>query len=361
MGLRPSGGNADMNAFSDLESDPAQCRSSIPADLLETPVPLGSRTARLADILRFCLDGDPGHLGGANYPMLAEQCRIFLSGGLQAMRRPTPSNRWIEFAILLPDAGAGQRFYAVLKELVDELHEAGELAGFCYVHGNRGLRLRFQAFGANQPALHDLVQSRLLEWRRRCLIGESRDTVYEPETGLFGGLLSMAFVHRIFTLDSRAWLAVHAGEGADDMDSGWAISVGMLAAQLASLGIPREDIEIWERVRSRLARAYGGESVSDAALTDFAVDVRAVWDRPDWTDAVLSAGARAIVKQFAIPAATLIHNWNCAYFETPQAVIGPREAAALLTVHHWNRARLPLDRQIVFAEALASRRDGRGR
>lgn len=345
-----------MNVSQNLDRGREPGRAPIPADLLDAPVPLGSRTARLADVLRFCLDGDPAHLGGvASHPMLAEQCRIFLSGGLQAMRRPTPANRWLEVAIALPEADPGSRLYVALKDLVDGLHEAGELASFHFVHQSPGLRLRFQAFGANQPALHQAVRSRLADWRRRCLIGEPRDAVYEPETGVFGGPLSMAFAHRIFTLDSRAWLAVHAGAGADDLDSSWAISIGMLAAQLGALGIPPEDQEVWERVRGRVVRAHGGEPAAISDLADFSADVRAVWARPDWIDAVLSAGARAIVKQFAILAATLIHNWNCAYFETSQASIGPREAAALLAVHHWNRARLPLDRQVVFAQALATR------
>jgi thiopeptide-type bacteriocin biosynthesis protein len=357
-----------MGISIDRESEFLHDRAAIPADLLAAQVPLGGRTARLADVLRFCLDGDPGLLGnGVSQHALAEQCRIFLSGGLQAMRRPAHASRWTEFSLVLPGDDPGAQVYKALKDLVDDLSDAGELACFFFLHQAPGLRVRFQAFGANQPALHARLQSWLADWQRKGLVPRIREGLYEPETATFGGPLSMAFVHRLFTLDSRAWLAVHAREGADDMDSDWAISIGMLAAQLGALGIPREDGEVWERVRSRVARAHEGElSIRDEPtgerdLADFASDVRAVWTRPEWIDAVLSAGARAIVKQFALPATNLIHNWNGAYFETPQAVIGPREAAAQLTVQHWNRARLPLDRQLVFAQALASGRDCRGR
>ena len=354
-----------MRASFDLESGRERGRSVVPTDLLDAPVPLGASTARLADILRFCLDGDPGHLGsGGSRHVLAEQCMTFLSGGLDAIRRPADVNRWVEVSLALRDEDPDPSLYAELKELVAQVEEGGELADFHFVHQNPGLRLRFQAFGANHPALYAELQSRLSDWQRGGPIPHIRYSLYEPATELFGGSLSMAFVHRLFTLDSRAWLAVHAGERADEMDSVWAISIGMLSALLGALGIPRDDAEVWNQVGARVARVRGGgdptrEAVSDREAADFAADVSAVWSRPDWIDAVLSPSARAIVRQFSLRAADLVRNWSGAYFDTPQAIVGPREVAALLVIRHWNRARTPLDMQLVFARALSCRRGGR--
>jgi thiopeptide-type bacteriocin biosynthesis protein len=354
-----------MRASLDLESgrEPGRepSRLAVPTDLLDATVPLGAKTARLADILRFCLDGDPGHLSvGTCRQALAEQCMTFLSGGLDAVRRPADVNRWVEVLLVLPDGDPGPSLYAELKELVCQVEEAGELADFHFIHQSPGLRLRFHAFGANHAALYAELQSRLSDWQYGNLTPQVRYSLYEPATALFGGSLSMAFVHRLFTLDSRAWLAVHAGERADEMDSVWAISIGMLSALLGALGIRRDDTEVWGRVSSQVARARGGESIrttiSDRETADFAADASAVWSRPEWIDAVLSPGARAIVRQFSIRAADLVQNWGDAYFNTPQAVVGPMEVAALLAVRHWNRARAPLDLQLVFARTLASGR-----
>lgn len=350
-----------MRTSYDLELVRDRGCSSVPRDLLDAPVPVGANTARLADILRFCLDGDLRHLGvGTCRHTLAEQCMIFLSGGIEAVRRPADVNRWVEVLLVLPEGYAGPSVYAELKELVCQVEEAGELADFHFVHQNPGLRLRFQAFGANYPALYADLKSRLSGWQCGDLIPRIRYSLYEPATALFGGSLSMAFVHRLFTLDSRAWLAVHAGERADEMDSVWTISIGMLSALLGALGIRGDDTEVWERVSNQVARARGAkpicETFSAREAADFAADASAIWSRPECIDAALSPGARAIVRQFSIRAADLVDNWSGAYFNTPQAVIGMREAAALLAVRHWNRARTPLDMQLVFARALASRR-----
>jgi hypothetical protein len=49
-------------------------------------------------------------------------------------------------------------------------------------------------------------------------------------------------------------------------------------------------------------------------------------------------------------------DWRQRYFDTPHARLGVRAAAALMTIFHWNRAGLSLERQVLFAEALAARR-----
>lgn len=341
--------------------DPGQRRPTFADDLLDAPIPLGDRTARLGDVLRFCLDGDTSPFGnGASRSVIAEQCRTFLRGGLQAMRQPASATRWAEIALVLDDPLPERLLYRGIRILVDDLYRAGKLANFYFVHENPGLRLRFQAFGAEAPALQAQVRSFLADWPRRGLVRDLRDAPYEPQSALFGGPLSMAFAHRLFTLDSRAWLAVHAGAAADDADSVWAVSVGMLAAQLGALGIERSDTAVWRYVGVRLGQVQDGDSPLDPALARFAEDMRAVWGRPDWIRMVLSPEALAIVREFADPAATLIHNWYCAYFENARASVPPQEAAAQLILLHWNRARLPLSRQAAVARSLADRPEAAG-
>jgi hypothetical protein len=51
----------------------------------------------------------------------------------------------------------------------------------------------------------------------------------------------------------------------------------------------------------------------------------------------------------------LAADWRTGYFDTEHAELGPREAAALVTIFHWNRGALSPLRQGLLAEALADR------
>ncbi|MFD0392182.1 lantibiotic dehydratase C-terminal domain-containing protein [Streptomyces nogalater] len=80
--------------------------------------------------------------------------------------------------------------------------------------------------------------------------------VYEPETYLFGGPLSMPWVHELFTADSRAWLDVHTAVAGEPPRS--AGVPGLAARRLRRAGHRRLGAPgVWQAVRRRPAAAAG--------------------------------------------------------------------------------------------------------
>jgi len=70
----------------------------------------------------------------------------------------------------------------------------------------------------------------------------------------------------------------------------------------------------------------------------------------------LSPRARELVSRYRQSLGAETARWCTDYFWTPEASIGPREAAAFFTIFHWNRAGLSIMRQSLLTEALASRK-----
>jgi lantibiotic biosynthesis dehydratase-like protein len=143
--------------------------------------------------------------------------REFVAAGLAALDRSraadTRRTRWVRVGVT-PAAGADARLYGRLEEVACELLGTGAAADFFFVHKAPGLRIRFALHGdaATAARLRELVYARAEEWLRDGLVAHTEAGVYEPEEHLFGGPVSMRSVHRLFTVDSLAWLGFHASD-----------------------------------------------------------------------------------------------------------------------------------------------------
>jgi hypothetical protein len=86
----------------------------------------------------------------------------------------------------------------------------------------------------------------------------------------------MVHAHRLFTVDSRTWLAHHADPAAT---SAWALSVRMLRTVVDGLRVTDWDRDVWSRV------AAGRRRRPDATALNTAAEARRrLWSHPDaWT------------------------------------------------------------------------------
>jgi len=246
-------------------------------------------------------------------------------------------NCWVQVGVAPVDG----RVYARLARLADDLLAEPGVTNFFFMVKPPGLRVRFETCPDRQGWLAGVLERRLA--------GTTRIGVYEPEAHLFGGPASMAYVHRLFTVDARAWLAFHELSAPGP---GWQFSLALLRHLLGGLAVAGwEDLDVWERIRTRAGRDLPPGLDPDRAAVA-AEGIRAHWTGP--RDA-LPAPARALADRWGPPLSAAARDWLTGYFRGAGAAIGPREGAAFATVFHWNRGRLPAVTQALLATALADR------
>lgn len=313
----------------------------------------------LADCLRDARDtpfgtvpvdaGDPGY----------EVARsTFLTAGLSALRDDLPETGWVQVN-LTPGPESWPRVYRVVADTARELIAAGAVRSFFFMHKPPGLRTRFEV---SALADAELLREELLN-RFRKVDGGLRPPlcgVYEPETYLFGGPLSMRYVHEVFTADSLAWLDHHLGN-ADNVDrpvADWRVSLVLLDDLLQGLGVVGwEHRGVWQVVRDDAGRSLPGPALDDDARRAAAGIAEAWRAGREGLLAPVPPERRAVVEAHADAVRRAAERWRSGYFESGDAVIGPRRAAAHHAVFHWNRGRLSLARQCLLTHALAD--DGR--
>lgn len=250
--------------------------------------------------------------------MLSQQERLtFVAGGLAAMRdNAVPT--WTQLGLGRPKPGV----YAELSAASREMLAGDRITDFFFMHKSPGLRVRFAA----APGLESWVRAeanRLARrWLDQGLIDGIGPGVYEPEAFLFGGPAAMAHVHRLFTVDSVAWLDHHARPELP----AWLVSMRLLRSVFAGLGLC---CEMWPLVRDVGGRRM---AVHDDSVAVACGELRAVWET---------------IKSPAEPAA---RSWRVAI---ERAGVDAAEVAAYYVVFHWNRARLSSARQALITEALA--------
>lgn len=246
---------------------------------------------------------------------------------------------WIQYGIK-PRAATP---YAELESLAKQALAEGTASDFFFMHKPPGLRIRFQG-----PVELETVLS---QWQDAGLIEQWRRGVYEPESYLFGGDASMRSVHRVFTADSLAWLGFHRLTAPGPT---WAMSLLMVQSLLSALRVVGwEDLDVWDRLRRR-GRAVPA-ALADPRIETLATALRAAWPFRDRLAAKLSPEALALAQEYHARVLEEGPRWFEEYFESGQAVIGPREVAAFVIIFHWNRARLPGGRQALITEALLVR------
>ncbi|MFH8336509.1 thiopeptide-type bacteriocin biosynthesis protein [Streptomyces sp. AM6-12] len=279
----------------------------------------------------------------------------FLTAGLSALRDDLPESGWVQVN-LAPAPGTWPQAYRVVAGTARELIAVGAVRSFFFMHKPPGLRVRFEA---PAPADTALLRKELLD-RFRKLDGGLRPPlcgVYEPETYLFGGPLSMRYVHELFTVDSLAWLDHHLGsadDGADRPAADWRVSLVLLDSLLQGLAVVGwEHRGVWQVVRENAGRSLPGLAV-DGDARRAAAGIADVWRAGrEGLLASVPPRRRAVVEAHADAVRRVAERWRSGYFDSGEAVIGPRRAAAHHAVFHWNRGRLSLARQCLLTQALA--------
>lgn len=281
---------------------------------------------------------------------IAAQREVFLAAGLAALRRAPDGRLWTAVGVRPASGGLGE-FWAEIAAVGRELL-AGGASNFFFMQKAPGLRVRFEAAAAAAPGLAGLLRARADRWRAAGLVAEVVPAVYEPEQHLFGGPVSMRYVHRLFTVDSLAWLDFHAGAAGGT--PAWAFSLHVLRALLDGLAVTGwEDLDVWDRVRRQALRTLPERVTRADGFAAAADGVRAAWAASGGAAAPAAAG---LVERTRAEVAAVTAGWQAGYFASPDAYVGPREAAAFATVFHWNRGGLPMLRQGLITEALADRR-----
>jgi thiopeptide-type bacteriocin biosynthesis protein len=308
----------------------------------------------LADCLREarseplgCVPVDPAG------PAYEAARRTFLTAGLCALRDHLPEAGWIQFN-LTPAPTAWERTYRVIADAARELIASGTARSFFFMHKPPGLRVRFEAAGRDTEVLRAELTRRF-----NGLPGHPRSPyhgIYEPESYLFGGPLSMRYVHELFTVDSLAWLDHHLAntrEGGPEQLADWRLSLVLLGELLAGLGVVGwEHRGVWEAVRDGTGRRLATGLDDDGRRA--AAGVLAAWQAgPPALLAQVPPERRTAVEAHGDAVRRAAERWRGGYFDSGDALIGPRRAAAHHVIFHWNRGRLSLARQSLLTHALA--------
>jgi thiopeptide-type bacteriocin biosynthesis protein len=289
-------------------------------------------------------DGTPERLRTLLTPVLGCEADCFISAGLAAVNARR-ERRWVQLGVRT----AGGHNPELLRQLqcvaVDLL--AGQAINFFYMYKPPGLRIRFEADPQNLTAVESRIRGQLGP-----LAEALTPALYEPEDVLFGGRQSMAFVHRLFTIDSLAWLAFAQAPTATPR---WAFSLALVRRLLGGLGIVGwEDLGVWDRIANQAGRRLP-PGLSGDRVVAVGQDIRELWLNPRTHDAALDAAAIDVVERWGPPLAIAAQDWSSGYFETRAAVIGPREGAAFAIIFHWNRGRLGAGVQALLTSSLSDR------
>jgi thiopeptide-type bacteriocin biosynthesis protein len=313
-------------------------------------VPVGGRLLSVAEFLDACAArircGPAGTDAGASGDALDALRWALLAGGLPAVRSATGGRAWVQVGVS-PAPGALDELRGRLAGLARDLLGDGRASNFFFMHKHPGMRLRFETAGADRQRLASRLHLLLERWRSDGVVALVLPAVYEPEAHLFGGPVSMRSVHRLFTLDSLAWLG-------DRGTGSWATSMCLLRPLFAGLGVEGwEDRDVWDRVRWQTYRRLPSAVTGLDAFGGAAGGLRAAWRAPSQLRRQFGPEAGGLLAEYEGAVRPEVERWRADYFETPDAYVGPREALAYYIVFHWNRARLDGRRQALIAEALA--------
>jgi len=328
------------------------------SDVLSDLFQLDGIEIPVADFLAYCLYGDRNCVPSQFKPEdLAVLRTIFLQGGLAALEAVADGRRWVHFGLEVGPGPVQGICYERLRDLArKELHD-GQICNFFFMHKPPGLRVRYELTGGNLHELRPYLHSRLSVLKAEGVISGIIPSLYEPETHLFGGAVSMRSVHELFTADSLAWLDYHTLASGDLEIAGpaWALSLAMLRLFFAALGITDwEDLDVWTRIRRNAGRELPIGTYDQSNFTEIIREIQSFWMDPHLFTQ-LPPSTRAIAERYQTEIIGPISKWREDYFGTENAQIGPRAAAALFTIFHWNRAGLPPPRQAILTEALAAR------
>jgi thiopeptide-type bacteriocin biosynthesis protein len=213
------------------------------------------------------------------------------------------------------------------------LLEDPDTTNFFFTRRPPGIQIRFETTPDRSGALETELYARLNALRP--MVELVVPGVYEPEERLFGGPSSMPYVHRLFTLDSRAWLAFHRSSPGIPA---WVFSLVLLRHLVEGIG---EDTNLWNRIARQTGRAEGKSA-----------SVRAAWSNPTQLEASLPRPVAALATEWGAWLRAAGRDWLTGHFGDKDAT----EALAYWTLTHWNRGGIPVPTQAVLATALANGR-----
>ncbi len=290
----------------------------------------------------------PDALAAALCPLLGERTAAFVTAGVAALDGLAPSRSWAHVGVA-PKRHLDPALYHDLAGLLARLGGRADVGNAFLMHKPPGIRIRVQTTPEGRDAL---AAELLAELGALPGVERAEPGVYEPEELLFGGPDAMVFAHRLFTVDTRAWAEFHALGGTT---SNWAFSLALLRHTLNGLDISGwEDLEVWRRIQRQTHRQLP-DGLDQARITPVVEAIRLAWSDPQLLRDALAPDAAAIVERHRPALIDAGAAWTAGYFARPGALIGPREAAAFVTIFHWNRGRLSAMTQALAAAALADR------
>ncbi|WP_052701033.1 thiopeptide-type bacteriocin biosynthesis protein [Loktanella sp. S4079] len=283
-------------------------------------------------------------------PEDVQSLEVFIKGGLQALDAQAKRSKWVQIDIGYPSPDVLAKLLKEISSFSSLLLADGRIENMFFMRKSPGLRVRFEA-SVGADTLRNELDEAAKRWTLDALITHHTFGNYEPEAQLFGGHDSMRFVHSLFTLDSLVWLDWHRQEQRQ-LDT-WKVSFRHLRAVFDGLGISGwEDLGVWAYIVEKTGRSLPGEMFSTPE--DQATVTRPIlshWEKTGHDGSNDPEPSLDAVTQCAA-------RWKEGYFQTSEAWIGARQAAAYLTIFHWNRAGLSPAQQALIANALAYRRVG---
>jgi len=259
------------------------------------------------------------------------------------------ARRWVQIGVTPAAAlSAGDRacLYEEISDLTSGLTEASRIENHFFMHKPPGLRLRFQARPHRRSEVVTAVGLAADRWAASGLVSGWTHGCYEPETALFGGEVSMRFVHRLFSADSSVWLHHHAAGRAP----AWLVALLLTKSLLDAFRItPWEDSDVGHLIQ-RTGRTLAGTT---AASGEVVTRVSELWRDPRELLRELNETETEVVTSFRASARAEVPRWQAEYLDTPLVTVGPRRLIACYAVFMWNRARLSPFRQGLLADSLA--------
>jgi len=271
---------------------------------------------------------------------------------------PNPATDWIQYNLAVREPGPS--LYRTLGSILDEALMTGTAEDGFFVHKPPGVRFRLRSGAVGRPGVAATVDRTLAELSHTGQITDWCPAVYEPEQRLYGGPVSMRSVHRVFTVDSVAWLRYYGLPGTARRPGAavWALSLLMIRALFDALEIVGwEHIDVWDRLGSAGGRLLSADAAADRLVRPLGRSIRAGWDNPGGLRSGLSAEVGELLADYERAVRPAAASWRSGYFTAPGATVGPRQAAAYAVIFHWNRAALPLHHQALITHVLAAIED----
>jgi thiopeptide-type bacteriocin biosynthesis protein len=286
---------------------------------------------------------------------LADALQLYKAAGRTALAQQPDLEDWHQVRIEFSDFGtAEQAAVTHLRPLMREAESAGTLSSWWFIRKAPDWRLRCQpGSAATLPQMKTHLARALDDLATRREIAGWEQTIYEPETYVFGGPEGIKAAHSLFHSDSRKILDYlhHTTTGNSEHQLGRReISILLMSALFRGAGQEwSEQGDIWHRTtRMRpvpaatpLAKLHRMEPALRHLMT---VDVNPASTLTNENGPLSHlSGWIAAVEEAGRVLGTLAHDGRLGK--------GIRETLARHVIFHWNRIGLPTHSQGVLALA----------